>query len=58
MFPETELLLFAASMAQLTREVIIPSLEARKVVLADRYADSTTVYQGVGRGIDMGAVKK
>ena len=58
MFPETELLLFAASRAQLTREVIIPSLEARKVVLADRYADSTTVYQGVGRGIDMGAVKK
>ncbi|TVR53693.1 MAG: dTMP kinase [Puniceicoccaceae bacterium] len=50
-FPETELLLFAASRAQLVREVLIPSLEAGKVVLCDRYLDSTTVYQGAARSL-------
>jgi len=49
MCPETELLLFAASRAQLVRELIIPSLEAGKVILCDRFLDSTTVYQGVAR---------
>ncbi len=49
MFPETELLLFAASRAQLVREVILPALQEGKVVLCDRYLDSTTVYQGVAR---------
>ncbi|MFA5257948.1 MAG: dTMP kinase [Opitutales bacterium] len=51
MKPETELLLFAASRAQLVREVIRPAVEAGKVVLCDRFLDSTTVYQGVGRRI-------
>jgi dTMP kinase len=49
MCPETELLLFAASRAQLVREVIIPALLAGKVILCDRFLDSTTVYQGVAR---------
>jgi dTMP kinase len=49
MCPETELLLFAASRAQLVREVILPALEAGKVILCDRFLDSTTVYQGVAR---------
>ncbi len=49
--PEAELLLFAASRAQLVREVIRPALNAGKVVLCDRFLDSTTVYQGVGRQI-------
>ncbi len=49
MCPETELLLFAASRAQLVRELILPSLEAGKVILCDRFLDSTTVYQGVAR---------
>ncbi|MDR2396348.1 MAG: dTMP kinase [Puniceicoccales bacterium] len=49
MFPETELLLFAASRAQLVREVIFPSLKEGKVILCDRFLDSTTVYQGVAR---------
>ncbi|MEQ9823107.1 MAG: dTMP kinase [Puniceicoccaceae bacterium] len=49
MFPETELLLFAASRAQLVREVIVPGLEQGKIILCDRYLDSTTVYQGVAR---------
>jgi dTMP kinase len=51
MFPETELLLFAASRAQLVREFILPSLNEGKVILCDRFLDSTTVYQGVGRRI-------
>ncbi len=49
MCPETELLLFAASRAQLVRQVLRPALEAGKVILCDRYLDSTTVYQGVAR---------
>jgi len=51
MCPEAELLLFAASRAQLVREVILPAVRARKVVLCDRYLDSTTVYQGVARNM-------
>ena len=47
--PEAELLLFAASRAQLVREVIAPALAEGKIVLCDRFADSTTVYQGVAR---------
>ena len=49
--PEAELLLFAAARAQLVREVIRPALDAGKVVVLDRYADSTTVYQGAARGL-------
>lgn len=51
MMPETELLLFAASRAQLVREVILPAVEEGKIVLCDRFMDSTTVYQGVARNI-------
>ena len=51
MHPETELLLFAASRAQLVREVILPGLKNGNVILCDRFLDSTTVYQGVGRQI-------
>ena len=50
-FPETELLLFAASRAQLVREIIYPSIQDGKIVLCDRFLDSTTVYQGVARQI-------
>ena len=49
---ETELLLFSASRAQLLREVIWPALERNAVVLCDRFADSTTAYQGYARGMD------
>ena len=48
--PETEVLLFAASRAQLVRHVIIPALEKGTLVICDRFADSTTAYQGYGRG--------
>ena len=49
MTPETELLLFEASRAQLVRETIGPALEQGTVVISDRFFDSTTVYQGVAR---------
>lgn len=52
MTPETELLLFAASRAQLVREVIRPAVARGAVVLCDRFLDSTTVYQGVARALD------
>lgn len=51
MMPETELLLFAASRAQLVREVILPAVQQGKIVLCDRFMDSTTVYQGIARKI-------
>lgn len=57
MKPETELLLFAASRAQLVREVIGPALRSGIPVIADRFLDSTTVYQGVARKIDAAPVK-
>ena len=56
MTAESELLLFAASRAQLVREVIVPALERGTWVLADRFLDSTTVYQGIARGLDRDAV--
>jgi dTMP kinase len=49
--PEAEILLFAASRAQLVREVIRPALECGRTVISDRFFDSTTVYQGVARMI-------
>jgi len=56
MTPEAELLLFAASRAELVRKVIEPALEAGTWVVADRFLDSTTVYQGVARRLDADAV--
>jgi dTMP kinase len=53
MTPETELLLLTASRAQLVREVIRPALAAGRMVLCDRFFDSTTAYQGYGRGLDV-----
>ena len=55
--PVAELLLFNASRAQLITEVIKPNLESGKVVICDRYVDSTTAYQGYGRGLDLGMVR-
>jgi dTMP kinase len=55
--PEAELLLFAASRIQLISEVIRPKLREGKVVICDRFADSTTAYQGYGRGIDLANIK-
>jgi len=52
MVAEAELMLFSASRAQLAREKILPALARGKIVLCDRFADSTTVYQGAARGLD------
>jgi len=53
MTPEAELLLFEASRSQLVREVIKPALECGTCVIADRFFDSTTVYQGAARRLDL-----
>jgi len=50
MMPRAETLLFNAARAQLVDEVIYPALAAGKIVLCDRYADSTLAYQGFGHG--------
>lgn len=55
--PLAELLLFNASRAQLIDEIITPSLKNGKIVICDRYADSTVVYQSHGRGLDLEMVK-
>jgi dTMP kinase len=57
MTPEAELLLMNASRAQLVREVIRPALAQGQVILCDRFYDSTTAYQGYGRGLDLKVVK-
>jgi len=55
--PVAELILFNASRAQLVDEVLKPALKDGKVVICDRYADSTTAYQGYGRGLNLEMVK-
>ncbi len=55
--PMAELLLFNASRAQLVDKVIHPNLEKGKIVISDRYADSTTAYQSYGRGLDLEMVR-
>jgi len=55
--PMTELMLFNASRTQLVTEVIRPNLESGKVVICDRYADSTTAYQSYGRGLGLAMVR-
>jgi len=57
MTAEAELLLFAASRAQLVREKILPALAAGLIVISDRFLDSTTVYQGVARKIPAATVE-
>lgn len=56
--PITELLLYLADRAQHVGQVIRPELAAGKVVLCDRFADSTIVYQGYGRGLDTAMLRE
>jgi dTMP kinase len=58
MTPATELLLFEASRSQLVREVIKPALERGMCVIADRFFDSTTVYQGAARKLDREMIER
>lgn len=53
MQPRAEILLYSAARAQLVGEKIKPHLVAGGIVLSDRYADSTTAYQGYGHGLDL-----
>lgn len=58
MSPMAELLLLEASRAQHVSEVIAPALRRGAVVLCDRFADSSTAYQGHGRGLDLETVDR
>jgi dTMP kinase len=57
MSPQTEILLYSASRAQLVAEVIRPALAEGAIVLCDRFADSTLAYQGYGRGLELEALR-
>jgi len=56
--PEAQVLLFSSARAQLVREVIRPALDAGKIVIADRFFDSTVVYQGYGHGVPLQAIRE
>ena len=57
MSPRAEILLFCSARAQLVEEVIRPALNAGKIVISDRYADSTLAYQGFGHGFEQSTLK-
>jgi dTMP kinase len=54
---EAEVLLFSAARAQIVAELIRPALAAGKIVICDRYADSTMAYQGYGLGLGLEALR-
>jgi dTMP kinase len=56
--PSSELFLYLADRAQHVSEVIRPALAAGKIVLCDRFTDSTLAYQGYGRGLDLGLLRQ
>ena len=56
MSPVTEMLLYAASRAQLVHEVIGPALEEGKIVISDRFVDTSIVYQGIARKLGISTV--
>lgn len=58
MHSHTELLLYSAARSQLVSEIIIPALNENKIVISDRFFDSTTAYQGYGRGISLDLINK
>ncbi len=55
--PKTEFLLFAADRARHMYEIITPALAQKKIVISDRMADSSVVYQGYARGLDINMIK-
>lgn len=55
--PRTEAFLYATARSQLVEEMILPALQEGKIVIADRFMDSTIAYQGYGRGIDIEFLK-
>ena len=57
MVSTTELLLIGAARAQNVSEVILPALQDGKIVISDRFSDSTVVYQGYRRGLDLDLIR-
>jgi dTMP kinase len=55
--PRAELLAFTLARSQLVEDYILPRLKGKSVVICNRYADSTTAYQGYGRGLDLKLVE-
>jgi len=55
---ECEVLLYMAARAQLVEEVLVPALQENKIVLCDRFLDSTLAYQGFGNGVGLDEIKK
>lgn len=58
MAPAAELFLFSASRSQLVQELVLPALSKGTIVILDRFYDSTTAYQGYGRGTDLETIKR
>ncbi len=56
--PKAEFLLFAADRAQHFTELVIPALQSKQIVISDRTCDSSLVYQGYGRGLDLDTLKQ
>lgn len=56
--PRTELMLYCASRAQHTEQVLLPALASGKIVICERYTMSTCAYQGYGRGLDMNMINE
>lgn len=56
--PRTEILLFLASRAQLVEQLIQPSLASGKIVICDRFSDSTLAYQGYGHGFPLSTLRR
>lgn len=56
--PRTEILLFLAARAQLVEQLIKPALLDGKIILCDRYGDSTLAYQGYGHGLDLDQLRQ
>ncbi len=55
---EAEMLLYLAARAELCKQTILPSLRENKIVLCDRFVDSTQAYQGYGSGLDLNWIKQ
>ncbi len=56
--PTTELLLYAADRSQHVEQELLPNLKLGKIILCDRYIDSTIAYQGYGRNLDMNLIEQ
>nr|MBN2276551.1 dTMP kinase [candidate division Zixibacteria bacterium] len=56
--PVSELMLYLAARAELVAQVIAPAIDNGRIVLCDRFHDSTTAYQGYGRGIEVALVSR